>query len=173
TEAWVSGDERVTTSVGASASTSGSAATTACPTWLAAARGLAWGQLKQSCQSYVRDTHKAILKQHFACHPWVPLKSLNISPSAENQTGSVENEGVYVPEPIQDLGDIGIRTAKAVINDNKALVNEVMSNVSPSTTIVERIVEHSRMVNIRFSHTAAFEVLAYPQKPASNSSEES
>ncbi|KAJ2632173.1 hypothetical protein H4R22_001452 [Coemansia sp. RSA 1290] len=174
TEAWISGDERVTTSVGVSASASSSAAATTCPTWLAAARGLAWGQLKQSCQSYIRDTHKTILKQHFACHPWVPLKQLNTSLlSAENQTSSAEAEDVYVPEPIQDLGDIGIRTAKAVINDNKALVNEVMSNVNPNTTIVERIAKHSRMVNIRFSHTAAFEVLAYPQKPASSSSNDS
>ncbi|KAJ1808632.1 hypothetical protein LPJ77_002222, partial [Coemansia sp. RSA 2523] len=83
TEAWVSGDDRVTVSVATHVNDGSDPADSVdpadsdchrtkrvciaeprtprtCPTWVAAARGLAWSRLKQSCHAYVRDTQQNI-----------------------------------------------------------------------------------------------------------------
>ncbi|KAJ1734134.1 hypothetical protein LPJ61_001235 [Coemansia biformis] len=173
-EAWVSGDERVTVSVGSallhSDSSSGDGdnvdgATTDehrakrartdrahtpanCPTWLAAARGLAWGQLKQSCITYLRDAQQKITDHYQAIHPWA------------TGPGAIGSAPVTVPEHLGELGDEGLRIARAIQGENGHLLEEVMRQVSCGTPVLERIARHSRLIKLRFSPYAAYDALA-------------
>ncbi|KAJ2305871.1 hypothetical protein IWW54_004937 [Coemansia sp. RSA 2705] len=200
-EAWINGDERVTASVGPvihknstvldqlSHSSDSDEPPQAkrirlneihtpanCPTWLAAARGFAWGQLKQSCQAYLRDTQQKIQSQHYALHPWTPMSlkspvtlltgsslTLNQAETAE-RLDSASSEPTAPASPPEQFGKIGAWAAEAILDSNKVLIDEVMKDVRPNTTVIQRIVQHSQLINMRFSRAAAYRVLGSKQQ---------
>ncbi|KAJ2345318.1 hypothetical protein GGF43_005254 [Coemansia sp. RSA 2618] len=179
-EAWINGDERVTTSVAARShrlhtdSDSDSDfdadsrcakrarvgephAPRNCPTWLAAARSFAWGQLKQSCQAYLRDTQQKIMDQHRALNPWVPMAA---DQPAKDMPESAE---IQVPEFLRAYGKAGSRAARVFASESHGMLDEVMEQLQPDATVVERIALHSKMMNIAFSGSAAYKMLGQPQ----------
>ncbi|KAJ2772144.1 hypothetical protein IWQ57_001894 [Coemansia nantahalensis] len=191
-EAWVRGDERVTASVGSPAlqdvgslldqlpcvdgndndgdgdergakraRTSSTHRAASCPTWKAAARGLAWGQLRQSCLSYLRDTEQKIAEQHQAVHPWTA------GPDAAAAAAAADGASERVPEYLDGLGDEGLRMSRSIQSENGRLLEEVMRQVGPTSTVLERIARHSRLMKLRFSPYAAYDALARPG-PASS-----
>ncbi|KAJ2159717.1 hypothetical protein GGF46_002842, partial [Coemansia sp. RSA 552] len=162
-EAWISGDDRITTSVGRHSNgaldsddgydppqrkraRTGDVHTAAnCPTWLAAARGLAWGQLRLSCLAYLRDAQQKITEQYLSIHPWTALAS---SPTLADSPASPK---------MRDLGEEGWQ---GIQGDNEQLLKGAVRQTSPDATVLERIVRHSRLVHMRFSPHTAYEMLS-------------
>ncbi|KAJ2784698.1 hypothetical protein H4R18_000989 [Coemansia javaensis] len=185
TEGWINGDDRVATTVGPAAEhsvgallgqgagagdsdahrdkrarTDGVRMPSECPTWMAAARGVAWGQLRQSLQAYLCDTQRKIADQYCELHPWAVRSSISGSgPVAEGRAGGAAEA---VPESLCSLGGEGHRMARVIQSENELVLREAMRQASPSATVLERIVRHSRLMKLRFSPHAAYDALTLP-----------
>ncbi|KAJ2083660.1 hypothetical protein H4R24_000618 [Coemansia sp. RSA 988] len=139
-----------------------------CPTWLAAARRFAWGQLKQSCHAYLRYTRHRIEKQHYEMHPWdLPTSSTPEYPTIETATAqeSFVNDSADnciaesdASQPTQTRS-ASQRITNAILSENNELLREVQHQMKPNTTVLERIVRHSRLVKTRFSPYATYSAL--------------
>ncbi|KAJ2497205.1 hypothetical protein GGH96_005280 [Coemansia sp. RSA 1972] len=191
TEAWVSGDDRVTVSVATHASDGSDPADSVdpadsdchrtkrvciaeprtphtCPTWVAAARGLAWSRLKQSCHSYVRDTQHNITDQHGALHPWVPVDTTAraetpVSKDIDASEICDTSENSDAPKDVDIHGQADQRAARAFKAESNHLFNQVMNQLPPTATVVERITLHAKLMNMSFSKDAAYMLLAQQQ----------
>ncbi|KAJ2806155.1 hypothetical protein H4R20_001797 [Coemansia guatemalensis] len=125
-----------------------------CPTWLAAARRFAWGQLKQSCFAYLRYAQHSINKQHFEMHQW----KLS-TPAAPDQPADEAAPAHDTQEPAPTCSK-NQRITNAILSENDQLLREVQQHEKPGTTVLERIVRHSRLVKSRFSPYATYSALA-------------
>ncbi|KAJ2657259.1 hypothetical protein IW148_005267 [Coemansia sp. RSA 1199] len=191
TEAWVSGDDRVTASVATHVNDGSDPADSVdpadsdlhrtkriciaeprtprtCPTWVAAARGLAWSRLKQSCHTYVRDTQQNIADQHRALHPWVPVDTAAraetpVSKDIDASENCDTSENSDTPKDFDIHGRAGQRSAQAFMAESNHLFDQVMNQLPPTATVVERIALHAKLMNMSFSKDAAYKLLAQPQ----------
>ncbi|KAJ2387746.1 hypothetical protein GGI05_003996, partial [Coemansia sp. RSA 2603] len=113
-----------------------------CPKWLQSARGFAWGQMRQSGRSYVDRSEKKILELHRKMHPWTFEDA-----GANGTVDGREQEGVQA------------HFDAAIVRDNAVILAEIDGQVSPDTTVIERIARHSQLVRHRFSALAVRDAL--------------
>ncbi|KAJ2832473.1 hypothetical protein FBU31_002071 [Coemansia sp. 'formosensis'] len=130
-----------------------------CPGWLMSARGFAWGQLRQSCQTYLRDTQHKIATQHQLMNPWAPVAP-NADAPHEDDVMSQSMEDLEAVECISQSNDSGEAdqgiTGPAATAENGIIMSAVYAQCSPDTTTLERIVRHSRLVGSRFSQKSFY-----------------
>ncbi|KAJ1988832.1 hypothetical protein GGI25_005338 [Coemansia spiralis] len=112
-----------------------------CPAWQASARGFVWAQLKQSLGAYIRDAERKISAQNRVVHPWTPPL---VTASKPDST------------PIQSGSSI---SADKLLQENECLLKDVEAQASPNPTVIEHIVRHSRLVDLRFSKRALYDSL--------------
>ncbi|KAJ2874344.1 hypothetical protein GGH93_002472 [Coemansia aciculifera] len=130
-----------------------------CPGWLLSARGFVWGQLKQSCLTYLRDTQHKIATQHQLMNPWAPVAPNAGSPH-EDDMMSQSMEDLEAAECISLSNDSGVAdqgvAGPAATLENDIIMSAVSAQCSPDATTLERIVRHSRLVGSRFSQKSFY-----------------
>ncbi|PIA15890.1 hypothetical protein COEREDRAFT_87388 [Coemansia reversa NRRL 1564] len=140
-----------------------------CPTWLAAARGFAWGQVKQSCHAYLRYAQHRITNQQHEMHPWKPPASTaSEHPTSESAQAHESSDVDSTGGSNVEYNDIksahtrpeSQRITDAILSENEQLLREVEQQAKPGATVIERIVRHSRLVKARFSPYATYKALA-------------
>ncbi|KAJ2495329.1 hypothetical protein IWW47_004124 [Coemansia sp. RSA 2052] len=131
-----------------------------CPGWLASARGFAWGQLRQSCLTYLRDAQHKIATQHRAMNPWTPVALDTDMPHDDaGEDVSPGMEDVDNAECVSLSNDSGTGqdiAGPAATQENDKILSAVSAQCSRDATVVERIVRHSRLVGSRFSQHAFY-----------------
>ncbi|KAJ2616401.1 hypothetical protein H4S08_000792 [Coemansia sp. RSA 1365] len=140
-----------------------------CPTWMAAARGFAWGQVKQSCHAYLHYAQHRITKQQHEMHPWkLPTSTASEHPTSESaqahESFDVDGTGGSNVE-YNDIEPARMRPESqritdAILSENEQMLREVERQAKPGATVIERIVRHSRLVKSRFSPYATYRTLA-------------
>ncbi|KAJ2733031.1 hypothetical protein IW152_003354 [Coemansia sp. BCRC 34962] len=137
-----------------------------CPGWLLSARGFAWGQLKQSCQTYLRDTQHKIVTQHQLMSPWAlvaPNASITSVASEDDEAITHDMEDLEAVECASLSNDSGVAdhgvTSPTAALENEKIMLAVRTQCSPDATVLERIVRHSRIVGSRFSQRSFYQGL--------------
>ncbi|KAJ1949223.1 hypothetical protein FBU59_001238 [Linderina macrospora] len=103
-----------------------------CPAWQKTAKAFGWGQLRQSCATYVQDAMSKIMEQQRRMQPW---------------TQAVDGAMVFD----------GSSSLDTVIDaENTRMLKIVAQDLPPQATVVERVVRHSQLVNRRFSPYAVY-----------------
>ncbi|KAJ2438981.1 hypothetical protein GGF42_008113 [Coemansia sp. RSA 2424] len=124
------------------------------------ARGFAWGQLRQSCLTYLRDAQHKIATQHRAMNPWTPVALDTDMPHDDaGEDVSPGMEDVDNAECVSLSNDSGTGqdiAGPAATQENDKILSAVSAQCSRDATVVERIVRHSRLVGSRFSQHAFY-----------------
>ncbi|KAJ2872487.1 hypothetical protein FB639_004342 [Coemansia asiatica] len=176
-EAWVNGDKRIAASItghgigsissderGYSTSSgnvfaAGSKKPTKCPAWLASARVFAWGQLKQSCLSYLHNAQQKIMEHHRKIHPWSP-EDIDSTASAD---APAINSNTLLDDNMEEDVDMGPQRTKHdadIIRINNRLLKDVDKQLSSDSTVIERIICHSQLVDQNLSTKAVYYLLS-------------
>ncbi|KAJ2758655.1 hypothetical protein H4S06_002605 [Coemansia sp. BCRC 34490] len=113
-----------------------------CPVWLASAHSFAWGQFRQSLQAYLQDTELKIATQHRMLHPWLSSKTSS-SGSTSDIAGRTTN----------------ISYSEHLLNENEEMLRLVESKASTNATVLEHIIHHSRLADLRFTKRILFDQL--------------
>ncbi|KAJ1964208.1 hypothetical protein GGI12_001561 [Dipsacomyces acuminosporus] len=136
-----------------------------CPAWQASARGLAWGQIKQSCLAYLRDASQKIAGHHRILHPWASSLTTIRDATAGREVHVVDSEGeerlqtsTAIAVEQQDPGDD--RTSRTIDYETKLILRTIEQQLAPGATTIERIVHHSQAISRRFSPYAVFDRLS-------------
>ncbi|KAJ2395971.1 hypothetical protein GGI23_004097 [Coemansia sp. RSA 2559] len=103
-----------------------------CPAWLASAHSFTWGQFNQSLKTYLQDTELKIATQHRMIHPWSSPEASFSRPSAASQNN-------------------GISFSEHILNENEGLLTRIESTSPVNATVLEHIVHHSRLADLRFT----------------------
>ncbi|KAJ2746380.1 hypothetical protein GGI20_001376 [Coemansia sp. BCRC 34301] len=130
-----------------------------CPGWLESARGFAWGQLRRSCLTYLRDTQNKIATQHQAMNPWVPAvpkADVSREDDAEMSPSMDDLDNIECISLSNDSGAGQDIAGPPAAQENDAILLAVSAQCSRGATVVERIVRHSRLVGSRFSQQAFY-----------------
>ncbi|KAI8322179.1 hypothetical protein GQ54DRAFT_297514 [Martensiomyces pterosporus] len=142
---------------------------TNCPAWLASARGFAWGRIKQSCVSYLQATSQKIAEQHRMVYPWAPACALPANAAADApdplEPAGHDTHSACSQEPTTPRAaglDIGRNDSlsSGVWRENRLILKGLDEQLAPNTTVIERIVHHSRAISRRFSPYSAYETLS-------------
>ncbi|KAJ1827508.1 hypothetical protein LPJ56_001630 [Coemansia sp. RSA 2599] len=175
-EAWVNGDKRMAASIASQGSNSNERAfgassnsafggiprrPTKCPAWVASAQGFAWGQLKQSCLSYLHNAQQKIMEHHRKIHPW--------SPEVADSTAAADAPAAGSDFPIDDDDNMEAdadaaepckRYGADILRINRKLLKDVDKQLPSDSTVIERIICHAQLVEQSLSTRAVYDVLS-------------